>query len=126
MEVHSWDPYIVQIYDVIGENLTDFLLLTAIPNMERAQTSASNGKDGSAQSYVTMYRTSTSTHLFEDHEVNGPILQHFDRRVGQITGLTVENTHDPYSMASEEWQISSYAFGGEVVPHFDAVSAVRF
>jgi hypothetical protein len=41
--------------------------------------------------------------------------------VGRMTQLAVSNVGDP-AVASEQWQISSYAFGGEFAAHHDAAS----
>jgi hypothetical protein len=74
MEAYSWEPYLVQIHDVIGKKVIDFLTETAIPNMQRART-VGIGENGSPIPYETKFRTSTSTSLDENDVEDGKVLQ---------------------------------------------------
>jgi hypothetical protein len=116
VEVYSWEPFLVQFYDVIGNKTIDFLKESAIPIIHRATTLRSQNDNDTAFNYESMYRTSSSTSMYEFRSD----LQPLDRMIGRITQLAVSNVGDP-AFASEQWQVSSYAFGGEFGPHNDAV-----
>jgi hypothetical protein len=125
IEALSWDPYVIQIYDVIGDKMADTLKSPTHLNMERTSTFR-YGADGSAtSSEFSSHRTSSSTTLDEDKisEETREILQSLDSKIGRMTQLVVSNAGEtPPSFASEPIQISSYAFGGQVKPHLDSVS----
>ncbi len=122
IEVHNWEPYLIEIHDAIGGRMLSFLRKNSVPNMERA-VNVNYADNRSIFGYnVNSFRTAYTTAVVERNEVETMITQALDRKIGRMIGLEVSNVGDPSLSASETLQVSAYAFGGKVAPHLDAVS----
>jgi len=104
MEWLSFDPFLVQIYDIVGPTWTADMRRAALPTLQRAPPANHPG--------VTP-RTATYAWLEDGHIPNTPIA----RLIELITNLKVRGLD-----ASEALQIASYSYGGHVATHYDSVS----
>jgi hypothetical protein len=122
IEILSWDPYLIQFHDVIGEGMIHFLREEAVPSLARAEPSVSlyNPKADFVRprQLPQNYRPTFSTTRLHTKDF-GKILEDLDRKIGLITKLRVVN--GPNEVASEAIEISSHAPGGHYYLHNDAV-----
>ena len=99
-----------------------FLREEAVPSLARAEPGSIkyDGNGFPPATHDRSTRPTFSTTRLHDADL-GSKLKLFDKSIGLMTGLQVENTFDPYKFASEPIQISAHAFGGHFYLHNDAV-----
>ncbi|XP_025919056.1 prolyl 4-hydroxylase subunit alpha-2 isoform X4 [Apteryx rowi] len=104
-EEDEWDsPHIVRYYDVMSDEEIEKIKQLAKPRLARA--TVRDPKTGVLT--VASYRVSKSSWLEEDDD---PVVAKVNRRMQQITGLTVKT--------AELLQVANYGMGGQYEPHFD-------
>lgn len=112
IELLSADPYLIQIYDVVGDRLITHVQKIAITKLQRSQVV--NYNDPNADD-VSLVRTSSQTWIPQWHPGMG--LENLTKLIEKMTGLTTK-THG----ASEDFQVACYGTSHHYDEHLDAVS----
>lgn len=108
MELLNEDPYLVQIYDVIGDKQIEMVKASTISRLERSEVI--NYDDPEAND-VSLVRTSSQTWIPKwDISLLG--LENLEKLIEKITGLEIRKFG-----SSEDMQIGYYSVGGHYEEH---------
>lgn len=103
MEVLNLDPYVIFVYDIIGNEDISILKHLAKPQMSRSKVF---NNDGSKE--LSHFRTSQNAWLFYEDVAD---LYKFPKYIGELSGLDVSN--------AEAMQVAYYGIGAKYEPHWD-------
>ena len=107
MELLDKHINLVQVHDLIGDSMINYIKNSSIGFFKRATT----------DNTISDYRTAAYHFLPGNSKLNT-----LEMTISRITGLIVVNGDDPNSHASEDLQVASSTFGGHYKPHYDKVS----
>ena len=113
VEMHSMNPPILQIYNVLSEAEMSQIRDEAVTDLSPSRIL---GSVKQLNSKTSLFRTSTNTWIL-DQEPGNPF-EFLSKRIELITGLRVIGDRDS---ASESLQIANYGPGGFYTAHYDAV-----